>query len=96
MRPGRLAFGPFLGLALILHGLANAVLPLRGIDVAAPGVLAPSVTAMYVIAIAGFVAAGLGVWGVRPLSRAIVPLAASAAVGSLMALLDHPTLVPRP
>lgn len=87
MRFGRRAFGVLLGLVLILHGLANAVLPLRGIDVAAPGILAPSITAMYVIAIAGFVAAGLGVWGVRPMSSAFMPLAVLAGVGSLLGLL---------
>ena len=37
-----------LGLALILHGLANAVLPLRGADHLAPGVWSPIVIALTV------------------------------------------------
>src|SRR5690349_13033271 len=44
-----------LGLALILHGMANMVLPLRGADAATSGLLLPPVTALYAVAILGFV-----------------------------------------
>jgi hypothetical protein len=72
-----------LGLAMLVHGLGHAVLPLRGVDVVAPGVLAPAITVLYVIAMLGFVAAGLGMLGVRPLSRVVVPIALMAGVGGL-------------
>jgi hypothetical protein len=58
-----------LGTSLIVHGLGNAVLPLRGADVIAPGTWMPFMTALYVAAMVGFVAAGLGVLGVPLLRR---------------------------
>ncbi|MGE0446873.1 MAG: hypothetical protein AB7P99_16730 [Vicinamibacterales bacterium] len=72
-----------LGLGLVLHGLANGVWPLRGIDAVGAGEFWPPITALYVIAILGFVAAGLGVLGVRPLSRAVAPAALVAGVCAL-------------
>jgi hypothetical protein len=77
-----------LGLALILHGLGNAVLPLRGVDAGAPGAWIPALTALYIIAIIGFVMAGLGVLGVRPLTRAVIPAALFAGVCALGGLLN--------
>jgi hypothetical protein len=70
-----------LGTGLVLHGLGNAVLPLRGADAIAPGTWMPFMTALYVVAIVGFVAAGLGVLGVPLLRRvsAITVFAAGAA-----------------
>ena len=79
-----------LGVVLILHGLANMVLPLRGADAGAPGLWLPPVTALWVIAIVGFVAAGLGVVGVRPLGRAIIPASLVAGVAALAAQFWHP------
>jgi hypothetical protein len=58
-----------LGAALVLHGLANTVWPLRAVDAVSPGVWAPGVNAIYFGAVVGFVAAGLAVLGVRPLRR---------------------------
>jgi hypothetical protein len=77
--------GMLLGAGLVLHGLANAVLPLRGIDMAAPGVWMPAMTALYVMAIVGFVAAGLGLLGVRPLGRFVIPAAWVAGLSALAA-----------
>ena len=74
-----------LGLALVLHGLALTVLPLRGADAAVPGAWLPLVTAFWVLAVVGFVAAGLGVLGVRPLRGAIIPCALTAGVAALAA-----------
>ena len=58
-----------LGVALVLHGLANAVLPLRGIDHLAPGQWSTGIILLYEVAILGFIAAGLGMLGLRPLMR---------------------------
>ena len=55
-----------LGTVLVFHGLANSVLPMRGIDTIGPGVSIPAITLLYVAAIVGFIAAGFGVLGVRP------------------------------
>ena len=74
-----------LGLALILHGMANMVLPLRGADAATSGLLLPPVTALYAVAILGFVVTGLGVLGLRPLTHYIVPISLVAGVAGLAA-----------
>jgi hypothetical protein len=80
MRSGlRAAFG----LVLVLHGLGNAVLPMRGVDAVAPGVWAPAFTVLYAVAIVGFVAAGLGVLGIHPLRYLVIPATAIASIGSL-------------
>src|SRR5512139_577217 len=79
-----------LGLALILHGLAISVLPLRGADAAAPGVFLPSVTALYIVAIIGFLMSGLGVLGVRPLRPTIVVAALTGGIAALTAQFWHP------
>src|SRR5512145_942675 len=81
---------PVLGLVLLLHGLANAVLPMRGIDAAGPGVWIPAVALLYVLAIAGFAAAGLGVLGVRPLRRFVAPSVWIAAISASFAQLRAP------
>ena len=75
-----------LGTTLILHGLANAVLPMRAADAIEPGVWGPAGAGLYFGAIAGFVAAGLAVLGVRPLQG----LASSLAIAAgLCALVSH-------
>ena len=74
-----------LGVALVLHGLANAVIPLRGADQLAPGVWSPAIITLYEAAILGFIAAGLGILGVRPLSRIVVFGSVVAATASLLA-----------
>jgi hypothetical protein len=73
----------FLGIVLALHGLGNAVLPLRGVDVAAPGSWIGAVALLYVLAIVGFVAAGLGLLGVRPAHRVVIPVVWVAALSAL-------------
>ena len=80
-----------LGNLLILHGLGNAVLPLRGVDAAGPGVWMFGVAVLYVVAIAGFAAAGLGALGVRPLDRIVLPVvwaASFCALGAQIRLAD--------
>lgn len=83
----RSAWPAILGLVLILHGLAHAVLPLRGAGLlsADPWVNALA-TVSYTIALVGFVAAGVGAWRVRPLERWTWWLALAAAAASLVAL----------
>jgi hypothetical protein len=74
-----------LGMALILHGLASAVIPLRGADAIAAGRWNPLITIACVIAVIGFVAAGLGVLRVVPFDRWRVPLALGASLSGLAA-----------
>jgi hypothetical protein len=83
-----------LAVALVAHGLGNAVVALRGVDWIGPGIWSTSIATMYSFAIVGFVAAGLGVLGVRPLRRAATASAAAAAVCSLISLatLQHTDL----
>jgi uncharacterized protein YndB with AHSA1/START domain len=83
--------GFVLGTGLILNGLGNSVLPLRGVDVAGPGGWIPVVTLLCVMAIVGFVAAGLGVLGVSGLSRWVMPLASAAGISALAAHLEQPS-----
>src|SRR5918993_5960773 len=75
-----------LGWLVLAHGLSHAVLPLRGS--LAPAVLMDDWTpaALYGIGMVGFVAAGLGLLGVRPFSRAISPLLVLASGLSLVAI----------
>lgn len=83
MRFTRRLARPLLGLALLLHGLALTVLPLRGADMAQAGAWHEPVTALYVIAIVGFAAAGLGVLGARPMRFMIMPAVLVAGVAAL-------------
>ena len=74
-----------LGWLVIAHGLSHAVLPMRGS-------LAPTLygdwmpIALYSVAVIGFVSAGLGLLGVKPLDRAISPLLVLASGWSLVAI----------
>ena len=74
-----------LGWLVIAHGLSHAVLPMRGS-------LAPTVhgdwmpIALYGVAVVGFVAAGLGLLGLRPLTRFISPLLVLASAWSLVGI----------
>jgi hypothetical protein len=74
------------GLLLILHGLSQAVLPLRG----AGAPVFPDTdwmpVVLYAIATIGFVIAGLGVLGVRPMDRAISETMVLASIYSLVGL----------
>jgi hypothetical protein len=75
-----------LGWLVIAHGLSHAVLPLRGS--LAPAMLVDDWTpvVLYGIAMVGFVAAGLGILGLRPLDSAISPLLVLASGLSLVAI----------
>lgn len=75
-----------LGWLVIAHGLSHAVLPLRGS-------LGPSIAiddwipvGLYVVGMIGFVSAGLGILGLKPLDRAISPLLVLSSGLSLVAL----------
>jgi hypothetical protein len=83
MRIARGALQLGLGLGLILHGLGTAVYPLRGIDAAAPGEWVFALTILYIVSIGGFVAAGLGVLGTRPLVPFVIPLSINAGLAAL-------------
>lgn len=75
-----------LGWLVIAHGLSHAVLPLRGS--LAPAMLVDDWTpvGLYGIGMVGFVAAGLGLLGLRPFDRAISPLLVLASGLSLVAI----------
>jgi hypothetical protein len=75
-----------LGWLVIAHGLSHAVLPLRGSI--APALLVNDwiPVGLYAIGMIGFVAAGLGLLGYKPLDRAISPLLVLASGLSLVAI----------
>src|SRR5687767_5717720 len=77
------ALQTLLGVALVAHGLANAVLPLRGVDSTGAGDWSLAIALVYVLAIIGFVKAGLGLLGVRPLSGNLGLTVAIAGLCSL-------------
>jgi hypothetical protein len=78
-------FRTVIGVGLILHGLGSAVLPLRGAGALVPGVWDPAVTALTVVAIVGFVAAGVGVLRVYPFTRWALQMSVIASVSGLIA-----------
>jgi hypothetical protein len=75
-----------LGWLVIAHGLSHAVLPLRGS--LGPVILIDDwiPAGLYAFGMVGFVAAGLGILGLRPLDRAISPLLVLSSGLSLIAL----------
>jgi azurin len=75
-----------LGWLVIAHGLSHAVLPMRGslAPTLSHGDWMPAV--LYSVSMLGFLAAGLGLLGLRPLDRAISPLLVLASGWSLVAL----------
>jgi len=73
-----------LGTALLLHGLGNAVLPLRGVDQLGPGRWSAGIVLLYEFAILGFIAAGLGVLGIRMPKRVVTGLAMVSGAASLI------------
>jgi hypothetical protein len=83
-----------LGWLVIAHGLSHAVLPLRGS-------LGPTISiddwipvGLYTIGMVGFVTAGLGILGLKPLDRAISPVLVLSSGLSLVAIVRFadPTL----
>lgn len=75
-----------LALVVIAHGLAHAVLPLRGWM--QPGMFEKDFMplVLYGTAILGFTTAGIGLFGVRPFSVAVRPLLVLASAYSLVAI----------
>ena len=75
-----------LGWLVIAHGLSHALVPLRGSIAPAPAIDDWTPVVLYVVAMVGFVAAGSGLLGVRPLNSAICPLLVLASGLSLVAI----------
>ena len=75
-----------LGWLVIAHGLSHAVLPLRGSLAPALAIDDWIPAGLYAIGMIGFVGAGLGLLGFKPLDRAISPLLVLASGLSLVAL----------
>jgi hypothetical protein len=75
-----------LGWLVIAHGLSHAVLPLRGSIAPTLSVDDWTPVVLYGVGMVGFVAAGLGLLGLRPLDRAISPLLVLASGLSLVAI----------
>ena len=75
-----------LGWLVIVHGLSHAVLPLRGST--APALLIEDwvPAGLYMIAMIGFVAAGIGLLGLRPFDRSIGPVLVLSSGLSLVAI----------
>ena len=92
----RVALRVAFGLLLVLHGLAHAVLPLRGIAVFPPEQLWVSpfvplqsavLVSAYSVALVSLVAGGLGILGSRIFGRYATPLVGFGLTSSLLALL---------
>lgn len=85
-----------LGWLAILHGLSHAVLPLRGSLAPAIAIGDWTPVLFYTVSLIGFVIAGLGLLGLRPLAGAISPLLVLSSGLSIVAIqrLGHPDLWP--
>ena len=75
-----------LGWIAIAHGLSHAVLPLRGSLAPAYEVNDWTPLVLYTVSMVGFVAAGLGLLGLRPFTPAISPSMVLASALSLVAI----------
>ena len=74
-----------LGWLVIAHGVSHAVLPMRGsLQPVLQGDWVP--VALYAVSMIGFVGAGLGLLGLRPLDRIISPLLVLSSAWSLVAI----------
>jgi hypothetical protein len=74
-----------LGVALVAHGLGNAVLLLRGVDWISEGRWSLPLLLACLMAIIGFVKVGLGILGVRPLAHDLTAMVLVAGLCSLAA-----------
>src|SRR3954471_9307727 len=86
MRVTAAALRPAFGLFVIAHGVAHAVMPLRGwMD---PGMLALDFMPLilYDVAVLGFTVAGLGLFGVRPFAAIVRPALVLGSAYSLIAI----------
>jgi hypothetical protein len=80
-----------LGIALVLHGIGHSVLPLRGVDVGATEAANVLARLLYIAAIVGWVAAGIGLFGAKPFNRMVrsaAIIATAASFGGLAFLSD--------
>lgn len=85
MRVIKAGLRPAFGLFVVAHGLAHAVLPLRGwLDPGLPGL--EFLLILYGVAVVGFTVAGLGVFGVRPFTAMMRPALVLASAYSLIAI----------
>jgi hypothetical protein len=85
MRVTTAGLRPVLGLFVIAHGLAHAVLPMRGwIDPASPIGAIPLI--FHCVTVIGFTIAGLGIFGMRPFTMLMRPALVLAAAYSLIAI----------
>jgi hypothetical protein len=85
MRVTTAGLRPAFGLFVIAHGLAHAVLPMRGwIDPASTTSAIPLI--FYCVTVVGFTIAGLGIFGVRPFAPLLRPALVLASAYSLIAL----------
>ena len=76
-----------LGVAIALHGLAHAVLPLRGVLEFPPSTAAAGITvAAYLTSVIGLFAAGLGIFWSRLLERHVSRLTGIGLLASVVAL----------
>lgn len=73
------------GWFVIAHGVSHAVLPMRGsLALLSAGDWIP--VALYAVSMVGFVAAGFGILGLKPFTRAISPLLVLSSGYSLVAI----------
>jgi uncharacterized protein YndB with AHSA1/START domain len=86
MRFVRSSIRPAYALFVIAHGLAHAVLPMRGFldPVSLQRDLMPAI--LYGVAFAGFVVAGMGILSIRPFTALTRPVLVVAAGWSLVAI----------
>lgn len=86
MRTIRAGVTPAIGILVVAHGLAHALLPLRGgIDPATlPKDFMPMI--LYSVAVIGFCIGGLGILGWRPFRYATRPALVLAAAYSLIGM----------
>jgi uncharacterized protein YndB with AHSA1/START domain len=86
MRVTTAGLRPAFGLFVIAHGLAHAVLPLRGwMDPTRPALSAIPVM-FYGVTVLGFTIAGLGAFGLRPFKALMRPALVLASAYSLIAI----------
>lgn len=77
-----------LGWLVIAHGLSHAVLAFRGALTPAMSMTEWIPVGLYAIGMVGFVIAGMGLLGLRPLDAAISPLLVLASGLSLVAIVQ--------
>jgi hypothetical protein len=80
------------GVLMLFHGVAHAVYPLRGVGAREmTSMLRALATMPWTIAMIGFVATALALWGVTPLRHHARTIVGVASVASVFAFLQAPT-----